>query len=223
MYQRACDRKGGQAALESLLPPCRTPDELIDIGDDRYLAQFTKSIFQSGFVWRVIHNKWPSFEEVFWQFDVSKILLMPDDMLERKAQDPKIVRNFNKVKSIPANAMMMRSVQLEHGSFAEFIANWPEDEIVELWLYLKKHGQRLGGNTGPYALRQLGKDTFVLSSDVESYLRAHSIIEGGLYSQKSLRATQQAFNHWRSESGRSLSDISRIIAYGVGDNVVLED
>jgi 3-methyladenine DNA glycosylase Tag len=145
---------------------------------------------------------------------------MPDDMLERKAQDPKIVRNFNKVKTIPANAMMMRSVQLEHGSFAEFIANWPEDEIVELWLYLKKHGQRLGGNTGPYALRQLGKDTFVLSSDVESYLRAHSIIEGGLYSLKSLRAAQHAFNHWHIESGRTLSDISRIIAFGVGDNVV---
>jgi len=37
---------------------------------------------------------------------------------------------------------------------------------------LKKHGQRLGGNTGPYALRLLGKDTFILSSDVEGYLRA---------------------------------------------------
>jgi 3-methyladenine DNA glycosylase Tag len=116
---------------------------------------------------------------------------------------------------------MIRSVQLEHGSFAQFIAQWPEEDIVGLWLYLKKHGQRLGGNTGPYALRQLGKDTFVLSGDVESYLRAHSIIEGGLYSQKSLQATQKAFNFWQAESGRDLCEISMIIAYGVGDNRVL--
>ncbi|HAG41377.1 MAG TPA: 3-methyladenine DNA glycosylase, partial [Pseudoalteromonas sp.] len=40
------------------------------------------------------------------------------------------------------------------------VANWPGDDTIGLWAYLKKHGARLGGNTGPYALRALGKDTF---------------------------------------------------------------
>lgn len=220
IYDRACERKGGEAALESLLPEPLSNAQLSAIADDRFLAQFTKSIFQSGFVWRVIHNKWPGFEEVFWEFNIEKLLLMPADMLERKSQDTKIVRNFTKVKTIPANAQMIRNVQREHGSFSQFIANWPEDEIIGLWLYLKKYGQRLGGNTGPYALRQMGKDTFILSSDIESYLRAHSIIEGGLYSKRSLDAIQNAFNHWKAESGRSLTELSRIIAFGVGDNTV---
>ncbi|MCK6264460.1 DNA-3-methyladenine glycosylase I [Vibrio sp. ZSDE26] len=220
IYYRACQRKGGEAALESLLEEPLSRTQLAAITDDRFLAQFTKSIFQSGFVWRVIHNKWPAFEEVFWEFNIEKLLLMPNDMLERKSQDQRIVRNFTKVKTVIANAQMIRNIQIEHGSFAQFIANWPEDDIIGLWLYLKKHGQRLGGNTGPYALRQLGKDTFILSRDIESYLRAHNIIEGGLYSKRSLEAIQQAFNHWQSESGRSLSELSRLVAFGVGENTV---
>ncbi|WP_394239752.1 DNA-3-methyladenine glycosylase I [Vibrio astriarenae] len=220
IYSRACQRKGGVEALESLLTEPLSNKQLALIPDDRFLAQFSMSIFQSGFVWRVIRNKWPAFEEVFWEFNIEKLLMMPADMLERKSQDVRIVRNFTKVKTIPANAQMIRNIQLEHGSFAQFIANWPESDIVGLWLYLKKHGQRLGGNTGPYALRQLGKDTFILSSDVESYLRAHSIIEGGLYSKRSLDAIQRAFNHWQDESGRSLTELSRLIAYGVGENSV---
>ncbi|MGR5166505.1 DNA-3-methyladenine glycosylase I [Vibrio astriarenae] len=221
IYNRACQRKGGRASLELLLTQPLTNEQLATIADDQFLAQFTKSIFQSGFVWRVIHNKWPAFEEVFWEFNIEKLLMMPADMLERKSQDERIVRNFTKVKTVPANAQMMRNVQLEHGSFAQFIADWPEENIIGLWLYLKKNGQRLGGNTGPYALRQMGKDTFILSQDVESYLRAHNIIEGGLYTRRSLEATQRAFNHWREESGRSLTELSRLIAFGVGENLVL--
>ncbi|MGF1718644.1 DNA-3-methyladenine glycosylase I [Vibrio kyushuensis] len=220
IYYRASQRKGGEAALESLLVEPMSNSQLATISDDRFLAQFTKSIFQSGFVWRVIHNKWPAFEEVFWEFDIEKLLLMPADMLERKSQDVRIVRNFTKVKTVPANAQMIRNIQRENGSFAQFIANWPEEDIIGLWLYLKKHGQRLGGNTGPYALRQLGKDTFILSRDIESYFRAQNLIEGGLYSKRSLEAIQRAFNHWQAESGRSLTEISRLIAYGVGENTV---
>ncbi|MDR9828592.1 DNA-3-methyladenine glycosylase I [Vibrio sp. FNV 38] len=220
IYFRACQRKGGEVALESLLVEPLSKTQLAAIPDDRFLAQFTKSIFQSGFVWRVIHNKWPDFEEVFWEFNIEKLLLMPADMLERKSQDARIVRNFTKVKTVPANAQMIRNVQRDQGSFAQFVANWPEEDIVGLWLYLKKHGQRLGGNTGPYALRQLGKDTFILSRDIESYLRARNIIEGGLYSKRSLEAIQSAFNHWQAESGRSLTELSRLIAFGVGENTV---
>mgnify|MGYP000212219957 CR=1 FL=1 len=93
--------------------------------------------------------------------------MMPEEMLERKAADPKIIRNYNKVKTIKANAQMLFEHKTEHNtSFAQFIADWPSNDIIGLWEYLKKQGQRLGGNTGPYALRLLGKDVaFVCGSD----------------------------------------------------------
>ncbi|HBY85293.1 MAG TPA: 3-methyladenine DNA glycosylase, partial [Colwellia sp.] len=157
----------------------------------------------------------------FFNFSIEKMLMMPEEMLERKAADPKIIRNYNKVKTIKANAQMIFDVTLDKKiSFSQFIHDWPSEDIIGLWAYLKKHGQRLGGNTGPYALRLLGKDTFILSSDVEAYLRAQQIIDGGLQSKKSLTAIQAYFNKLQNESGYSLTQLSRLIAFASGDNYV---
>lgn len=218
IYQRAAERKGGTAALNLLLGDDDSHPFLAELGDDRILSAFTKKVFQSGFVWRVVENKWPSFEESFFRFDIEKILMMPEEMLEKKAADPKIIRNFNKVKTIKANAQMIFEEQQNGHSFAEFIAQWPSNNIIGLWAYLKKHGARLGGNTGPYALRALGKDTFLLSRDVEAYFRSHDHISGGIQTKSSLATIQQCFNEWQQQCDLNLSQLSRLIAYATGDN-----
>jgi len=231
LYQRAAERKGGTQALELLLGKRILGKKLLDdnaveqsvaeLSDDRVLAAFTKQIFKSGFVWRVVENKWPDFEEHFFNFNIEKVLMMPEEMLERKAADPKIIRNFTKVKTIKANAQMMFDITLDKNiSFAQFINDWPSRDIIGLWAFLKKNGQRLGGNTGPYALRLLGKDTFILSSDVEAYLRGRQVFDGGLQSKKSLTAIQEFFNELQKQSGYSLTQLSRLIAFASGDNYV---
>jgi 3-methyladenine DNA glycosylase Tag len=221
IYATACERKGGEKALASLLPKPLPGRKLAAIPDDRYLAEFSKKIFQSGFVWRVVEQKWDGFEELFWGFDVDKLLLMPDEMLERKAQDPKIIRNFRKVCTIRDNAVMIDDTRRrEGGSFGSFVAGWPADDAVGLWLYLKQKGSRLGGNTGPYALRALGFDTFLLTRDVEGFLRLHDIIEGGTGSKKSLLAAQAYFNELQAQSGRSLGELSRLVSFNFGENRV---
>ena len=98
------------------------------------------------------------------------------------------------------------------------MANWPVDDAIGLWLFLKKHGSRLGGNTGPYALRTLGVDTFLMTRDVELFLRQHDIVDSGIHSLRALKATQTYFNELRDESGRSLAELSRIVSMGVGQN-----
>lgn len=219
IYQRACERKGGPDAVESLLSDPLSAHDVAQLGDDRFLAEFSKKVFQSGFVWRVVRNKWPEFERLFFAFNLDKVLLMPEEMLEKRAQDPAIIRNYKKVKTIQENAMMIDSVRRTHGSFAQFVANWPATDIIGLWAYLKKHGARLGGNTGPYALRALGKDTFILSRDVSSYFTQRGIISGGVNSKRSLNAIQQAFNQLQQQSGRSMQALSILIAISVGDNL----
>lgn len=221
IYGLACERKGGAAAVESLLPKSASHAKLRKLGSDRYLAEFTRKVFQSGFVWRVVNQKWDGFEEVFWGFDVERLLMMPDDMLERKAKDPNIIRNFTKVKTVRQNATMIAETERCNGmSFGQFVASWPEDDVIGLWLYLKKQGSRLGGNTGPYALRALGVDSFLLTQDVEGFLRNRGVIDGGTTSKKSLQATQEFFNELRAQSGRSLSQLSRIVSFSYGQNHV---
>ena len=219
LYQRACERKGGEAEVEALLPSSATEQYLKTLGSDRYLAEFTRKVFQSGFVWRIVNNKWPNFEEVFWNFDIERLLMMPEDMLERKASDPGIIRNYSKVKTVLQNAVMISDTERrENCKFGEFIASWPEDDVISLWIYLKKHGSRLGGNTGPYALRTLGVDTFLMTVYVETFLRNHNIVDSGTHSLRALKATQSYFNELREESGRSLSELSRLISLGIGKN-----
>jgi 3-methyladenine DNA glycosylase Tag len=196
-----------------------SPSQLERVGDDRFLAEFTQKVFQSGFVWRVVRNKWPEFERLFFNFDIDKVLLMPDEMLESKAQDPAIIRNYNKVKTIRDNAIMINAVKQQHGSFAKFVAHWPNHDIIGLWAYLKKHGARLGGNTGPYGLRAIGKDTFLLSRDVEWYFRNQGLITGSVGSKRSHIAIQHAFDELHKQSNRSYQELSQIISFSVGDNL----
>ncbi|WP_082095848.1 DNA-3-methyladenine glycosylase I [Photobacterium halotolerans] len=218
IYTRAADRKGGEAALESLLSTPLSAEVLATIGDDRWLAAFTQKVFQSGMSWKVVRSKWDGFESVFFGFDIEKLLLVPNEMWERKATDPAIIRHLGKVMTIPDNASMIHSAAKTHGSFAAMVAAWPSEDIIGLWRYLKSKGKRLGGNTGPYTLRVMGKDTFILSQDVEAYLRSTGIIDGGRDTQRSLAGAQAAFNDWQQESGRPLCQISQIIAFSGGDN-----
>jgi 3-methyladenine DNA glycosylase Tag len=220
IYQRACERKGGPKALLAIIDKPMATQKLSQIGDDRFLAEFSKKVFQSGFVWRVVRNKWPNFERMFFDFNIEKILLIPDEMLEQKASDPSIIRNYTKVKTIRDNAIMIDAVAREHGSFAKFVADWPSEDIIGLWAYLKKHGARLGGNTGPYGLRAMGKDTFLLTNDVVGYFTKRNIISGSAQSKRSLTAIQQSFNDLQQQSGRSLQELSMIISKSVGDNYI---
>ncbi|MGF1764625.1 DNA-3-methyladenine glycosylase I [Aliivibrio kagoshimensis] len=220
IYQRAAARKGGVESLEGIINTPLTTADLSRISDDRWLACFTEKVFQCGISWSVVRKKWPNFEAAFFGFDIEKMLLMPDTMWEQKAQDPQIIRHLTKVMTIPANARMIQQAQKRGGGFAQMVAEWPTEDITGLWNYLKKHGKRLGGNTGAYSLRVMGKDTFILSSDVEAYLRQCDIVDSGRTTKRAQVAAQTAFNDWQQESGRSLSEISQVIAFSCGDNRV---
>ena len=81
---------------------------------------------------------------------------------------------------------------------------------------LKKRGSRLGGNTGAYALRFLKIDGFIPSRDVVARLIAEGVIDKTPTSKSAMRKVQDAFDTWRAESGKSLIEISRVLALSIG-------
>ncbi len=217
IYERAVKRKGGEKALRQLLPKSLSARKLAAIGDDRYLAEMTKCIFRAGFVWKIIENKWPDFEEAFYGFNPAGMAALSDEAIETLAQNKSIVRNYKKIVSVRDNAWFINDIAAEHGSFGQFIADWPSDNIVGLWEVLKKRGSRLGGNSGQYFLRFMGKDSFILSQDVIACLANHKIIDNHKATAKRDRlAIQQAFNQWHEETGLSLAELSRIAACSIG-------
>lgn len=213
LYQLAAKNRGGADELEALLPRAKSSAHLAAQTDDRYLSMMTRCVFRAGFVWRVIDNKWPGFEAAFADFNPMAIAHFSDEKLEELAKDTRIVRNFTKIVSVRHNATNVLDRQRSHGSFGKFIAEWPTDDLVGLWLELKKQGSRLGGNSGPMMLRSMGKDTFLLTKDV-----CDALVNQGLMkkfsptAQRDLRLVEQVFADLREQSGRSLCEISRILA-----------
>ena len=217
IYARAAERKGGAAALDALLNKPKTPAQVKRLTDAEVLAEMTKCVFRSGFVWKIIEAKWPAFEREFAEFDVNTCAMLSDEDLERLSQNPDIVRNGKKIASVRGNAHYIQTIRETHGSFGAFLAGWPVDDFVGLWDHLKQGGERLGGQTGRFFLRFVGWDSPMLSNDVVRALVAAGVVEKTPSSKRALAATQGAFNTWRAESGRSLTEISRTLAMSVSD------
>ncbi len=216
---RAARRKGGEAALAALLPKVANQKALAKLGDDRVLAEMSKRIFSAGFVWSVIEAKWPGFEAAFLGFAPRRLLAQPDEFWERLAGDKRIVRNPQKIVAVRTNARFVADIAEEHGGFGKFLAQWPADDQVGLLDVLDKRGARLGGHTGQYFLRFIGKDGFVVSIDVAACLRDAGLdISEKPSSRKDLRRIQDRFNAWAKETGLPYTHLSRICALSIGDN-----
>jgi 3-methyladenine DNA glycosylase Tag len=216
---RAADRKGGEANLAALLGPAPDNAALAGLADDRALSTMAERVFSAGFVWRVIEQKWPGFEEAFLGFEPKRLLFQPDDFWHDLASDKRIVRNPQKIRSVRDNAAFVESVSRDHGSFGKFLAQWPADDQIGLMAYLGKHGSRLGGNTGQYLLRWLGWDTFILSPDMVLALRdAGHEIAGTPTSKRDLARVQMQLNQWHDNTGLPYAHLSRILAMSIGEN-----
>ena len=146
---------------------------------------------------------------------VSVCAMLHDEDVERLLSDRRIVRHGPKIRSVQQNAVFLRNLAGERGSAASVFAGWPDEDYVGLLDLLKSRGSRLGGATGQYLLRFAGKDSFVLSRDVTARLVAEGVVDKTPSSKSALAKVQAAFNAWSAESGRSLTEISRVLASSI--------
>ena len=90
------------------------------------------------FVWSVIENKWPGFEEAFLGFEPRRLLFQPEDFWHELTRNPRIVRNGAKIMAVRANAKFVSEIAAEHGSFGRFLAALAIGElpytVATVWL-----------------------------------------------------------------------------------------
>ncbi|MEP0709394.1 MAG: DNA-3-methyladenine glycosylase I [Parvibaculum sp.] len=212
IFARAAKRHGGAKAVEAELPKPKSAAALKKIPDDRWLAGMTKAVFQAGFVWRVIENKWPGFEDAFDGFDPHRIAFYADEDIERLAGDTRIVRNGAKILATRDNARFVCDLAEEFGSAGAFFGGSKPENFAGLLDTMKKRGNRLSGASAQFFLRQMGVDGWVMSPSVVAALIAAGVVDKAPTSAKAMKAVQEAFNVWRKESGRPLMAISRTLA-----------
>ena len=118
IFDRASARHGGEDTLRAKLAEHHHAGNISGAGytDDRWLAEFTKRVFQSGFSWKVVETKWAGFETAFWDFNVTRCVRIDMDDMERLTSDKGIIRNAGKIKSVPINAQMIINMRDRAGS-----------------------------------------------------------------------------------------------------------
>jgi 3-methyladenine DNA glycosylase Tag len=211
LFEIAADRHGGPEALEALLSKPLTAKALAEIPEDRWLAILTKCVFQAGFNWKVVESKWDGFEQAFHGFDVGRNAFMDDEKFDALLRDTSIVRNGMKIATVRDNAGFLMGLR-DQGGAGAVLGGWPSTDYIGLLAFLKSGGARIGGSTGQYAMRFIGRDSFILSRDVTARLIAEGVIDKAATSKTAMRAVQAAFNELTEQSGRSLTEISRVLA-----------
>ena len=205
----AAERKGSvEVVLGGIAPPLAAK-EIAAVPDGRWLAEMTRAVFQAGFNWDVIDKKWPGFEAAFEGFDVGRCAFMPEDWFEELCADTRIVRNAKKIRAVQVNAQLVQDTE---GGFGGRIARWPREEFAGLLAWLGKGGSHMSGTSAQYMLRKMGVEGYVLGRDVVGRLIAEGVIDKPPTSARAMRAVQEAFNVWAGQSGRSLTEISRVLA-----------
>lgn len=223
VWERATDRKGGEDRLREMLPEVQPDAALVKQSDSHFLSVMSKCIFQAGFSWRVVEQKWPGFEQVFQKFEPETLTTWSDEDWEATVRDTRIIRNPQKINTVRSNLWFILDISMEHGSFGQFLASWPGENLVALFQFLKREGSRLGGATGQRFLRYAGKDTFILTRDVVDCLqRQGAEISAKPTSKRDLETVQQAFNSWHAETGMPLQHLSMVMAWSVGENYVTD-
>ena len=217
IFHRAAERHGGEDVItaKTQISLAHHRKDTNKMSDDRWLSEFTKRIFQAGFNWQVVENKWDGFETAFWNFKPSRCARIDLDDMEKLTSDKSIVRNPVKIKTVPKNAQMILEMAEKEGSADKFIRGWPSTDYIGLLEYLQKNGSHLGANTASYALRFSGVPAFILSKDVTAALIHAGIIDKPATSKTAKRAVQAAFNAWADESGQDISYVSRVLAMSI--------
>lgn len=215
-WQQAFEHHQSEAVIRQSFPRVASERALTSRSDAQYLSLISRRVFRAGMRHAVVDRRWPAFEEAFWGFDPVACQLIDDRRFEVLMQNAELIRHWQKMKTIPVNAMMVQELSRKHGGFGQFLAQWPVEDIVGLWQVLKKQGSHLGGDGGGRLLRMAGKDTFVLSGDVVRALINAGVVSKKPTSLRDLNAVQSYFNELHEQAGLPLSAISMVLALSIG-------
>ncbi len=97
-------------------PPREKPAD-----DNGYFEKLTQAVFQTGFSWKVVRNKWPAFQKAFEGFDIDSVAGYDERDVDRLLADEGIVRNGRKIRGTIENAQIMQRLIAEHGSFHAYL------------------------------------------------------------------------------------------------------
>lgn len=145
----------------------------VPVYEDRHLFEMLcLEGAQAGLSWLTILKKRQGYRDAFDQFDAEKIIHYDEMKLAELKENPAIIRNRLKIKSVVTNANAFLAMQQKYGSFSNYIWSFVEGKpIINHWQsitevpitteisdrmskQLKKDGFKFVGSTICYSFMQ---------------------------------------------------------------------
>lgn len=100
--------------------------------DDQYIFEMLCLEGQStGLSWRTIINKRQAYKEAFFDFDIDKCASLSDDYLNSLLENPNLIRNKNKLFSIRNNAIAVKRIIKQYGSFDRYVWTFTDGKQID--------------------------------------------------------------------------------------------
>ncbi len=100
--------------------------------DDRF--QFEMLCLEGasvGLSWKTIMHKRENYRRAFFNFDIDACAQMKDEELEELMSDAGLIRNRSKIFSVRKNALVVKELQEEFGSFDAYLWSFTDGRQVD--------------------------------------------------------------------------------------------
>ena len=138
---------------QKVVPPSEKPKD-----DKGYFEILSKAVFNAGFSYQVVRNKWEGTKEVFHDFDPEILSNWTVDEISVALESPKIIRNSKKVIAIVSNAKVFLEIVKKHKSFENYLKSFCDKQYEEKQKILSKQFKWLGPTGAHFFLLSVGED-----------------------------------------------------------------
>jgi DNA-3-methyladenine glycosylase I len=90
--------------------------------DDTYIFEMINlEGAQAGLSWSIILSKREDYKKAFHNFDISYCSELSDEEIENIRLNYNVIKNSLKLKAVRSNALAVKMIQAEYGSFADYL------------------------------------------------------------------------------------------------------
>lgn len=125
--------------------------------DDEYFEILCLMIFQSGFNWRVVREKWKDLKKIFKGFKVEDVARLTNSQQQALFKNPKMIKNKRKIEAVMANAKIFLEIIKKSGSFENYLKNLRTLREREKIKEIKKLFSGIGDYSAEFFLHSMGE------------------------------------------------------------------
>lgn len=143
---------------------CRFPKEDWNIckpgkkpkNDDEYFEILSLMIFQAGFNWKLVREKWKDLKRIFKNFKIRNVAGLTSKQQQELLKNPKMIKNERKIQAIVANAIFLEIIK-KFGSFENYLKKLRTLKEKEKIKEIKNRFVGIGDYSAEFFLHSVGE------------------------------------------------------------------